>query len=132
MIYDSNQVDTRSIMPFCPDCRYEYKPSVSECPNCGAPLVDRLPEEEVHEKTQGDSLQNPNFVPLRNAPSRLYAEMLRGALDKYGIASMIKGDEGIAFRTTTTHIPVSKITVWVPQKDVERARQIADQILDHI
>ncbi len=86
----------------------------------------------MRERTYRNTLQNPDFVPLRNAPSRLYAEMLKGALEKQGIASMIKGDEGIAFRTTTTHIPISKITVWVPQKDVERARQIADQILDHI
>jgi hypothetical protein len=117
-------------MPFCPSCRYEYKPGVWECPDCGARLVEKLPEEP--EKTEPEEWPNPDFVPLRNLPSRLYAEMLREALQAVGIISMIKGDEGLAFRTTTTHIPVSNVTVWVPRKDVEKAQQVADQMLDHI
>lgn len=111
-------------MPFCPNCRYEYKPEVWKCPECGARLVDKLPVEKPPE--------SPNFVPLRNLPSRMYAQMLQEALKNEGIASMIKGDEGIPLRTTTIHIPVSKITIWVPEKDLEKAEEIADQMLDHI
>ena len=111
-------------MPYCPNCRYEYKKGKSECPDCGTPLVNKLPEEKPPE--------GPNFVSLRNLPSRLYAQMLQEALKNEGIASMIKGDEGIPLRTTTIHIPVSKITIWVPEKDLERAEEIADQMLDHI
>jgi hypothetical protein len=111
-------------MPFCPNCRCEYKEGVKECPDCGTRLVDQLPEEKLPE--------SPNFVPLRNLPSRMYAQMLKEALENEGIASMIKGDEGIPLRTTTIHIPVSKITIWVPEKDLERAEEIADQMLDHI
>lgn len=111
-------------MPFCPNCRFEYKEGLTECPDCGARLVEKLPVEKPPE--------SPNFVPLRNLPSRMYAQMLKEALENEGIASMIKGDEGIPFRTTTIHIPVSKITIWVPGKDLERAEEIADQMLDHI
>jgi predicted nucleic acid-binding Zn-ribbon protein len=118
-------------MPFCPNCGYEYKPNVSECPDCGARLVEKLPEESARNKPE-EPARNPDFVPFRNLPSRLYAEMLREALAAEGIASMIKGDEGIAFRTTTAHIPVSKVTVWVPRKDLNRAKEVADQMLDHI
>jgi hypothetical protein len=118
-------------MPFCPDCRFEYEPDISKCPDCGSKLVEKLPEEPAQTTTK-ESGEEINFVPLKNLPSRLYAEMLKEALKSEGIVSMIKGDEGIAFRTTTSHIPVSKITVWVPQKDVEKAREIADQMLDHI
>jgi hypothetical protein len=117
-------------LPFCPSCRYEYKPGVWKCPDCGARLVQKLPEEP--EKAEPEEWSNPDFVPLRNLPSRLYAEMLREALQAVGIISMIKGDEGIAFRTMTTHIPVSNVTVWVPRKDVGKAQQVADQMLDHI
>lgn len=31
-------------MALCPDCRYEYEPGITLCPDCGAPLVDALPE----------------------------------------------------------------------------------------
>jgi hypothetical protein len=118
-------------MPFCPDCRYEYRPGISKCPDCGIKLVDKLPEEPVETRSV-ESGEKINFVPLKDLPSRLYAEMLKEALKKEGIVSMIKGDEGIAFRTTTSHIPVSKITIWVPKKDLEKAGEIADQMLDHI
>jgi hypothetical protein len=118
-------------MPFCPDCRYEYEPGISKCPDCGTKLVEKLPEEPTPTGTN-DSGEEINFVPLKDFPSRLYAEMLKEALKNEGIISMIKGDEGIAFRTTTSHIPVSKITILVPQKDIERAGEIADQMLDHI
>ena len=111
-------------MSYCPNCRFEYKEDVKRCPDCGARLVDKLPEEKPPE--------SPNFVPLRNLPSRMYAQMLKEALENEGIASMIKGDEGIPLRTTTIHIPVSKITIWVPERDLKRAEEIADQMLDHI
>jgi ribosomal protein L34E len=111
-------------MPYCPKCRFEYKEDIKECPDCGAPLVDELPEERPPE--------SPNFVPLRNMPSRMYAQMLQEALKNEGIPSMIKGDEGVPLRTTTIHIPVSRITIWVPQKDVEKANGIADWMFDHI
>jgi hypothetical protein len=114
-------------MPYCPNCRFEYKEGVKECPDCGAPLVDELPEDKPPE-----SPKSPNFVPFRNLPTRMYAQMLQGALKNEGIASMIKGDEGVPFRTTTLHTPVSRVTIWVPEKDVKRAQEIADQMLDHI
>jgi hypothetical protein len=118
-------------MPFCPQCRFEYKPGVWECPDCGVRLVDKLPEESP-KNPQKEPASEVGFVPLRNLPSRLYAEMLQGALENNGIACMLKGDEGVAFRTTTRNIPISRITVWVPGKDLKRAREIADQMLDHI
>ena len=111
-------------MPYCPNCRFEYKEEMDKCPDCGTELVDELPNETPP--------QEPKFVPLRNLPSRVYAQMLQEALKNEGILSMIKGDEGIPLRTTTIHIPVSKITIWVPKKDAAKAEEIADQMLDHI
>lgn len=29
-------------MPFCPNCLYEYKPGIKDCPDCGTPLVAEL------------------------------------------------------------------------------------------
>ena len=31
---------------FCPNCRYEYKPGVTRCPDCNELLVAELPPEE--------------------------------------------------------------------------------------
>jgi hypothetical protein len=111
-------------MPYCPKCRFEYKEDVKECPDCGAPLVDKLPDEE--------SPEGIDYVPLRTLPSRLYAEMLREALKKEGIPSFIKSDDvAITFPShgTTSAVPV---TLWVPKDRVQRCEEIADQMLDHI
>ncbi|KPL00556.1 MAG: hypothetical protein AMJ91_04150 [candidate division Zixibacteria bacterium SM23_73_3] len=110
-------------MPYCPQCRFEYKKGMKKCPDCGAPLVDKLEKE---------SPQGINYVPLRTLPSRLYAEMLQDSLKKEGIPSIIKSDDiAITFPShgTTSAVPVS---IWVPKDKAERSAEIADQMLDHI
>lgn len=110
-------------MPFCPNCKYEYKEDVKECSDCGASLIDKLPEEAPEES---------DYVPLRSLPSRLYAEMLAEALKKEGISSIIKGDDvGIMLGSYSTTSPVN-VTIWVPEGEVDRCAEIANQMLDHI
>lgn len=111
-------------MPYCPNCRYEYKEDVNECPDCGALLVDKLKEEEPPPSI--------NYVPLRTLPSRLYAEMVQEALKKEGIPSIIKGDDiGIMLGSYSTTSLV-EVTIWVPESKVEKSGEIANQMLDHI
>ena len=119
-------------MPFCPNCRYEYKEGIRECPDCGACLVQELPQEEATQTGLRKTAKSPHFVPLRNLPSRLYAQMLEEALRNEGIPSMTKGDAAFPFRTATNHIPVAEVTIWVPEKDLEKARELADWMFDHI
>jgi hypothetical protein len=111
-------------MPYCPKCRIEYQEERQKCPSCGSRLVGQLPEEVPPE--------SPDFVPLRNLPSRMYAQMLQEALRKEGIPSMIKSDDiAITFPSlgTTSAVPV---LIMVSEKDAKRADEIADQMLDHI
>jgi hypothetical protein len=118
-------------MPFCPNCRFEYRPEIWECPDCKVRLVDKLPDEEIPKRKEDDTTQNVNYVPLRSLPSRLYAQMLKEALENESIPSLIKGDEAV-FRATTNHLPVSKVMIWVREEDQEKAQAIADQMFDHI
>ena len=111
-------------MPYCPKCGFEYEPGIEKCPDCGVPLVDELPPTE--------SVSYEDYVPLRDLPSRLYAEMLQEALKKEGIPSFIKSDDiAITFPSygTTSAVPV---TLWVPKDKVGLCEEIADQMLDHI
>jgi hypothetical protein len=94
-----------------------------ECPDCGAKLVEKLEEETI---------EDIKYVPFRTLPSRLYAEMLKEALEKEGIPSIIKGDDvGIMLGSYSTTSPV-EVSVWVQEENLEGAEQIADQMLDHI
>ena len=110
-------------MPYCPNCKYECKDNVEECPNCGAKLVDESDEEA------SDSIK---YVRFRSLPSRLYAEMLQEVLEKEGIPCIIKGDDiAITLGSYSTTSPV-EVTIWVPEEDLERTEKIADEMLDHI
>ena len=111
-------------MPYCPKCRNKVEEGKQECPDCGSLLADQPNEETPSE--------SPNLVPLRNLPSRMYALMLQEALRNEGIPSVIKSDDiAITFPSqgTTSAVPV---VILVPEKDVAKAEEIADQMLDHI
>ncbi|MEW5924680.1 MAG: DUF2007 domain-containing protein [Candidatus Zixiibacteriota bacterium] len=32
---------------YCPNCKYEYKDGVDECPECGEKLIDSIPPEDI-------------------------------------------------------------------------------------
>ena len=66
-------------MPFCPKCGYEYEWGISECPDCGIKLVERLPEPEE------ETTNNIEWVPLARLNSYDLAEMVIEAMENEGI-----------------------------------------------
>ena len=95
------------------------------CPDCGAVWVDTLPEHPA--------AQEPvKYIFLRDAPSRLYAEMLKGALEEKEIPCFIKGDDiGIMLGSYSTTSPV-RISVWVDRNKLFEAKKIASEVLGDI
>jgi len=146
-------------MPFCPKCRYEYIDSVWECPDCGVRLVRKLEEEKSNQDTEEECAENiedestanetkesaevieadsaksieeesddriekeydqtTSYVRIRAYPSRLDAQMVQEALTNEGIPATLEWYN-------------LSVTISVPEADVEKAKEIADQILDHI
>jgi len=41
-------------MPWCPQCKYEYKAGIKVCADCGCELVDELPKESDKAETEFD------------------------------------------------------------------------------
>jgi hypothetical protein len=127
-------------MPFCPKCRYEYKPEIWECPDCGVRLVIKLDEKESPEsreestagKTDIESKENMKFVLLRDIPSRIQADMLRGILENAGIPSQIRGLTSQGYIMTYFSTPLGSVTIWVPEKDLVKAKEIANQMFGEI
>ncbi|MCF7884894.1 MAG: DUF2007 domain-containing protein [Candidatus Marinimicrobia bacterium] len=105
-------------MPYCPQCRYEFKEGIKKCPDCETELVEELDEELEHK-----------FVLIENMESDLTAEMIKEALENNEIPSIIKSDffhEG--FLAEPANLPGSHSAIFVPDDQVEKAREIIDNI----
>ena len=114
---------------YCPRCKTEYLEGREECQECGTLLELHPPrEEELHEERV-----NHRFVTLRQDISRLYAEMLREALDNEGIPALVRtagiGPAYFAFQYVTAPIMLAPVSVLVPEDSLSEAEAIADQII---
>lgn len=69
-------------MPYCPDCGYEYLPSVTVCPDCGRALVAEAPAEE-------EPVNEP-LVSVYEAPDELMSIMVRDLLQEAGISTVVQ------------------------------------------
>ena len=87
--------------------------------------MDKLPELPADQEPV-------KYIFLRDVPSRLYAEMLKGALEEQKIDCFIKGDDiGIMLGSYSTTSPVA-ISVWVDRNKLFEAKKIAQEILGDI
>lgn len=114
-------------MPFCPKCRCEYRAGFTECVDCGVGLVDSLPPEP-----QPGVLDHTTFKPVRSYPSRIHAEMVQEALTNEGIPAIIRGSEIFGTGTGLMQPSPPKLTLCVPEEQMEEAALIADGIVDPI
>jgi uncharacterized Zn finger protein (UPF0148 family) len=121
-------------MPYCPNCRFEYKEGISECPDCGARLVDKLEDKSTGTEEE-ESAENRKFAPLMDFASRAEAQMLQEALENEGIPSIIK--ENHTYLNLVTAGGISQlggggVYVWVPKQRLEKSKEIADQMFGDI
>lgn len=70
---------------FCPGCRSEFPPGLTHCPDCGLPLVDRLPGD-----AEGGRLTAMRPVLLRSVSDAVEAEMLMELLRGQGVSCLRK------------------------------------------
>ena len=111
-------------MGFCPKCGYEYQEGVKTCPDCEIELVDRIPVEEY---------RDIRFVPLPNLPGRVYAEMLKGVLDKKGIPCYIRARGITAILQISSTDAVSEgVQLFVPEDRLQECEDLQHRMLDHI
>ena len=114
-------------MPFCPNCTYEYVDDVKECPDCHVSLVAALP------KKKEEVLSDEEYVGLYALPGQVYAEMVKEALEKEGIPSMIKTDvisSGLLVKGTD--VAGNLCQLYVLKKDKKRAETILHTMMDHL
>ncbi len=110
-------------MPFCPQCRYEYEIGIRECPDCGAKLVDRLPDIEAE---AADKPEYENWIPLASLTSQQIAEMVLESLRVKDIPAVIHSGVGYFGQAgsmgTSLYAPVGGAYILlVPEEYIEDA-----------
>ena len=73
-------------MPYCPDCRYEYQKTITQCPDCSVPLVDALP----------DRIERPLRLMELYRGRTPEVQILEEALRQEGIPSLVRPVEPLA------------------------------------
>ena len=109
-------------MSFCPDCRVEYLPEIVDCPDCGAQLVDQLPD-----------IPDVEWVALPSVPGIVYAQMIKGALEKLHIPCYVQSlwSSGGLGVISSTSMPGVNAKVMVPKPDYDRALEVQESMIDH-
>lgn len=105
-------------MPFCPKCRYEYRPDIKKCPDCDVPVVDVLPPEP----------EGPEWVDLVTVATFMFepqAQEARLKLDSQGIHAMIS-NEKMAQMDIALVFADRGVGVMVRREDAARAREVLE------
>ena len=77
-------------MPWCPNCKTEYREGFTHCADCGAELVPTLPDEAPEPET----LDRPTeAVMLMHCPSTLEADATVALLQSFSIPCFAQPDK---------------------------------------
>jgi hypothetical protein len=101
-------------MPYCPSCK-EAVNEGTECPECGAKLVDELPFQAV-------PAANDTWVEIASTGTEDEANLIKGFLDAEGIPAQI---ENVKFSMEPiTFGKMGDIRVYVGSSDERRAMDL--------
>jgi len=114
---------------FCPNCKYEYKPGASRCPDCDVPLVSSLPLEPETVAVYDEPV---TVLETRDASIILIAE---GMLEAAGIQHWLRG-EGASDVFAGAGMGVApaggEMKLVVPSGDADAARKALAELLEEL
>lgn len=122
-------------MPFCPKCRYEYRPGVSRCPDCDEPLVDKLPPAAGPDRER--IIDDKDWVAMVRLTSRQYAELIVEELRTKNIPVIMRSNTGHFGETgqmgTATFRPIGGgYILFVPSDFIEQADNEGEAVLGEV
>jgi hypothetical protein len=107
---------------FCPSCKYEYIPGVTQCADCGVPLVDAL------ESPESNPLQDVRVVSIWQGKDHSECERAGEALENAGIPFTVQ-DAKSSFSFLPTE---PSLEIWISDADQEKARKVLLELEDRV
>lgn len=105
-------------MPWCPRCTTEYRDGFTICTDCGAKLVDKLPETQECPNTGRPAKP----VRLMHCPSTFDADATLALLRSFDIPCFSQPDMGA--EKAYTGFSMTGETIYVEQAQLGNAREI--------
>jgi hypothetical protein len=99
---------------FCPSCKCEYIRGVTQCADCGVPLVDALEPENAN------PLDNVRIVSVWQGNETSEFERVKGALENAGIEFLDRDSKNFDLFAPSG----SNLEIWVSTEDRDAARKI--------
>lgn len=111
-------------MPYCPECRYEYRDGIARCADCDAPLVETLP-------ARSDRMHRPlRLIELYSGPSP-EVRILEEALRQEGIPSLVRPVEPLVALVGKL-VPAMFSQLLISVEDYEEQRRVIDDCLQFV
>lgn len=105
-------------MPWCPECKTEYRSGFSKCADCGSGLTAELPVE-------AEAAYDPNvrLKHLVSYISKQRAYFIQSVLESGGIQAMVTTDDCASFRPDLAYLTGGS-RIYVREADFETASEM--------
>lgn len=120
-------------MPYCPECRREYREGFAICSDCGCELVQYL-EDDVSDESHESQSDSPSseWITLARFTSQQYAELVLQGLKAKGIPAVILNHGGFHGRLELIAFSAGAYALMVPPEHVYDANKEGETILGDI
>ena len=108
-----------SIMPWCPQCKTEYREGFQVCSDCGRALIQERPEES----TQGKPGDDGDWEHLVFLYSETEADIVTGLLETEGIP-VVKTYKGIGILHKVYTGKATGVDLFVRREKLEQAKKL--------
>ncbi|GIK61535.1 MAG: hypothetical protein HND39_02455 [Ignavibacteriota bacterium] len=107
-------------MAVCPNCKYEYVPGITICPDCNTPLVDASELKKYPELSEDD------WVLVYTSFNFIEVDMLKENLESAGIPTSILSQKDSSFPAPGD---LSVVKLFVKKTNVHEALEFIQDVV---
>jgi len=118
-------------MPWCPNCKDEYRDGFTKCADCDVELVEELPKEKVQDEEQYGEPEIVVFekeVVLETFVDDVEFMYVASLLDQMDIPYRVRKKGGTSLEILYTSMAPIETTIYVDDKDYERAEEVLESL----
>jgi hypothetical protein len=117
-------------MPCCPKCNDEFEDWVQICPDCGAALVDKLPEKLPSKPKPKTKARKEPLTHITTAQGEPLAKMWAQILENEGIHSLVRAKDVRAGLYMFAPSIIASFEILVLASQAEKAKEILAPFLE--